>query len=132
MVVRTSLNISSRIYKVQKSLKCQNGNGVTVLWWKRRSWKKTFFWNLPSISHYWARFDSPLIIYFMYLVFKVGGDGHLNPLSPRVTNINFLLTILIHDQEKRLEELRQWCTKEKCFDLLSGSLNYFYKAIYGH
>ena len=43
---------------------------------------------------------------------------------PRVTNINFLLTISIHHQKKWLWELTKWSTKEKCVDL--------YKAMYGH
>ena len=28
-------------------------------------------------------FDFPLLIYFTYLAFKVEGNGHLNPFSPK-------------------------------------------------
>ena len=75
--------------------------------------EKTFFWNLPSVSHKWARFDFPLLVYlvYKYLEFKVGGDGHLNPLSRRVTSINFLLTLT-----------KMMNKGEMLFDLLSGSL----------
>ena len=51
----------------------------------------------------------------------------LNPLSPNVTNINFLLTISIHRQEIRLWELTKWSPKRKYLDLLSNSLNLFFK-----
>ena len=80
---------------------------------RKANLEKTFFWNLPSVSHKWACFDFLLLVYFvyMYLVFKVGGDGHLNPLSPRVTNINFLLTLT-----------KMMNKGEMLFDLLSGSL----------
>ena len=47
-----------------------------------------------------------------------------------VTNINFLLTISIHCQEIRLWELLKWSPKRKCFDLLSNSLNSFFKEMY--
>ena len=47
-----------------------------------------------------------------------------------VTNINFLLTISIDCQEIRLWELIKWSSKSKCFDLLSNSLNTFFKEIY--
>ena len=53
-----------------------------------------------------------------------------NPVSPRLTNISFLPTISMHNQEKRFEE--SFCSpKEKCFDLLSKSLNEFLMAMYG-
>ena len=42
---------------------------------------------------------------------------------PKVTNINFRLTISMHYQEKKVWELINWSTKEKCFDLLSNSSN---------
>ena len=54
----------------------------------------------------------------------------LNPLSPIVTNINFLLTISVCCQEKWLWELIKWSPKKKCFDLLSNSLHYFLKEMY--
>ena len=44
----------------------------------------------------------------------------------RVTNINFLLQILIYTQGKRLRELLKWSLKKTCFDLLTNSLNLFY------
>ena len=47
----------------------------------------------------------------------------VNPVSPIVSNINFLLTISIHCQEKWLRELIKWSPKRKCFDLLPNSLN---------
>ena len=37
---------------------------------------------------------------------------------PKVTNINFRLTISMHYQEKKVWELINWSTKEKCFDSL--------------
>ena len=42
---------------------------------------------------------------------------------PKVTNNNFRLTISMHYQEKKVWELINWSTKEKCFDLLSNSSN---------
>ena len=48
-----------------------------------------------------------------------------------VTNINFLLTISIDCQEIRLWELIIWSPKRKCLDLLSNSLNLFFKEMYG-
>ena len=42
---------------------------------------------------------------------------------PKVTNNNFRLTIWMHYQEKKVWELINWSTKEKCFDLLSNSSN---------
>ena len=53
-----------------------------------------------------------------------------NPLSPNSDNINCLLTISIHCQEIRLWELITWSPKRKCFDLLSNSLNLFFKEMY--
>ena len=50
---------------------------------------------------------------------------------PMVTNINFLLTMSIHCQEKRLWELIKWSPKWKCIDLLWNSLNSFFKEMYG-
>ena len=47
-----------------------------------------------------------------------------------VTNINFLPMISVHCQEIRLWELIKWSPKRKCFDLLSNSLNSFFKEIY--
>ena len=47
-----------------------------------------------------------------------------------VTNTNFLLTISIPCQEIRLWELMKWSLKRKCFDLLSNSLNLFFKEMY--
>ena len=50
---------------------------------------------------------------------------------PRVININFLLIIPIHYQKKRLWDLIKWSAlARKCFDLLSNSLNYFFKEMY--
>ena len=46
------------------------------------------------------------------------GIDHLSPKSDQ----NQLLTILIHNQENRLWELKKWSLKGKCFDLLSNSL----------
>ena len=53
-----------------------------------------------------------------------------NPLSPNCDKVNFLLTISIPCQEIRLWELMKWSLKRKCFDLLSDSLNFFFKEIY--
>ena len=62
----------------------------------------------------------------------------LNPLLipltlqvPMVTNINFLQTISIHCQEKRLWELLKWSLKRKCLDLLLNSFNNFLQEMYG-
>ena len=49
---------------------------------------------------------------------------------PRMANINFLLTISIQCQEIRLWELIKWSPKRKCVDLLSNSLNLFFKEMY--
>ena len=49
---------------------------------------------------------------------------------PIVTNSNFLLTISIHYHEMRLWELIKWSPKRKYFDLLSNSLNSFFKEMY--
>ena len=59
--------------------------------------------------------------------------SHIHVLTlyvPIVTNINFLLTISIHYHEVRLWELRKWSPKRKYFDLLSNSLNSFFKEMY--
>ena len=50
--------------------------------------------------------------------------------EPIVTNINFLLTIPIHCQKKRLWELVKWSPKKNGPDLLSNSLKSFFKEIY--
>ena len=47
-----------------------------------------------------------------------------------MTNINFLPMISVQCQETRLWELIKWSSKRKCFDLLSNSLNSFFKEIY--
>ena len=52
------------------------------------------------------------------------------PCTCVVTNINFLLTISIQCQEIRLWELIKWSPKRKCYDLLSNSLNLFFKEMY--
>ena len=52
------------------------------------------------------------------------------PCTCVVTNINFLLTISIQCQEIRLWELIKWSPKRKYFDLLSNSLNLFFKEMY--
>ena len=49
----------------------------------------------------------------------------------RVTNINFVLTISVHNQKKRLWESIKWSPRGKCFDLLSNSLNSFFNKMYG-
>ena len=43
-----------------------------------------------------------------------------------MTNINFLLTLSKHNQEKKLWEFMKKSSKGKCFDLLSNSLNVFF------
>ena len=52
-----------------------------------------------------------------------------NPLSPNSAKINFLLTISIHCQEIGYENLQNEHLLF-CFDLLSNSLNSFFKEIY--
>ena len=47
-----------------------------------------------------------------------------------MTHINFLPMISVHCQETRLWELIKWSANRKCFDLLSNSLNSFFKEIY--
>ena len=47
-----------------------------------------------------------------------------------MTNINFLLTISIDNQEERLWEFKKLPPNEKCFDLLSNSLDSYLKEIY--
>ena len=49
----------------------------------------------------------------------------------RVTNINFLLTISMHNQKKRSWESMKWSPKGKCFDLLSNFLISFFNKMYG-
>jgi len=44
---------------------------------------------------------------------------------PELTNINFLLTISIHNLEKSLYEWIKWSPGRKRFDLLTNSLHYF-------
>ena len=67
-------------------------------------------------------------------ILNIWRQGRLTALLtlqvPIVANINFLLTISIHCQEIRLWELIKWSPKRKCFDLLSNSLNSFFKEIY--
>ena len=47
-----------------------------------------------------------------------------------MTKINFLLTLSIQNQEKRLWELVKWSPYEKCIDILSNSLNLFFMEMY--
>ena len=47
-----------------------------------------------------------------------------------VTNINFLLKISIHHQEKKVMRINKMITKKKCLDLLSNSLNRVFKKMY--
>ena len=47
-----------------------------------------------------------------------------------MTDSNFLLTISLHYHEMRLWELIKWSPKRKYFDLLSNSLNSFFKEMY--
>ena len=47
-----------------------------------------------------------------------------------MTKINFLPVISIQCQEIRLWELIKWSPKRKCYDLLSNSLNLFFKEMY--
>ena len=42
---------------------------------------------------------------------------------PMATKIDFLLTMLLHNQKKILRELTKWSPWGKCFDLLSNSFN---------
>ena len=53
----------------------------------------------------------------------------LNPLSTNSDHYlyYFLLTKSIHNQEKRLWEFMKWSPKGKCFDLLTNSLNWFFR-----
>ena len=48
---------------------------------------------------------------------------------PIVKNSNFLLMISIHCHEIRLWELIKWSPERKCLDLLSNSLNSFFKEM---
>ena len=48
-----------------------------------------------------------------------------------LTNIDFLLMIPVRCQETRIWELIKWSTKRKFLDLLSNSLNTFFKVMYG-
>ena len=50
---------------------------------------------------------------------------------PKVTNINFLLTISIHEQEKMSRELINWTPRGECCDLSTNSLHWFHKEKYG-
>ena len=45
--------------------------------------EKNLFLELSIHISLLGTFAFPLLIYFMYLVFKVEGDGHLNPFSPK-------------------------------------------------
>ena len=47
-----------------------------------------------------------------------------------MTHINFLKTVSLHNQKKSLWEFVKWSLKEKCFDLLSNSLNLFFMEMY--
>ena len=49
---------------------------------------------------------------------------------PKVININFLITISLHNQENRLGELMKKLPKRKCFDLLANSLHLFFMEMY--
>ena len=57
-------------------------------------------------------------------------EQHFNDCSLKVSNINFLLTMSIDCQEIWLWELINWSPKRKCLDLLSNSLNSFFKEMY--
>ena len=67
----------------------------------------------------------------------VGGHAHSSgresqaSLVPRVTKVNFLLTVYIHNQEKMLWELMKWSPDGKGFDLQTNSLNQFFEEMYG-
>ena len=45
---------------------------------------------------------------------------------PKVININFLITISLHNKENKSGELMKKLPKRKCFELLSNSLNLFF------
>ena len=65
------------------------------------------------------------------MLFRVLDRNLLTLPVPIVTNSNFLLTISTHCQEIRLRELIKCSPKRKYFDLLSNSLNAFFKEMYG-
>ena len=56
--------------------------------------------------------------------------SHAANFTPIRTNSNFLLTMSKPYHEMRLWELIKWSPKRKYFDLLSNSLNSFFKEIY--
>ena len=47
-----------------------------------------------------------------------------------MSNISFHPTMSIHNQEKKVERVYEIITKRKCFDLLTNSLNQFFKEMY--
>ena len=50
----------------------------------------------------------------------------------RMADIKFLLPVFVHYQEaERLKEYIKWSRKAKCSDLLSNSLNLFFKEMHG-
>ena len=69
-------------------------------------------------------------IFFLWHQLLNDTNPTLNPLSPSSDQHYFLLTISIQCQEIRLWELIKWSPKRNCFDLLSNSLNLFFKEMY--
>ena len=56
-------------------------------------------------------FAFPLLIYFMYLAFKVEGDGHLNPFSPKSDQHQFSPNNINTSSKERLGELTKMMNK---------------------
>ena len=81
--------------------------------------------------HIWFILAESCIQCMLSIESRISPNFTLTLWVPLVTNINFLLKIFIHSQGIRLGELMKWSLKRKCFDLLSNSLNTFFKETYG-
>ena len=96
--------------------------------------KNVFEWtgsSWPVFFNTWSFFTlTCTCIVVLFLKIQLIMFGKTKHLSPIVTNINFLQTISTQCQEIRLWELIKWSPKRKYFDLLSNSLNLFFKEMY--
>ena len=73
--------------------------------------EKNLFLELSIHISLVGTFAFPLLIYFMYLAFKVGGDGHLNSFSPKSDQHQFSPNNIKTSSKERLGDVTKMMNK---------------------
>ena len=111
------------------SLPGGGGGGGTqiVLYWEALPLGPTPY---PFIYHFWQK-RNPIDKWYPFHIPNRCKCTVFNPLSPNSDQDQFSPNNIYTLSTDKLWELIKWSPKQKCLDLLTNSLNSFFKEMYG-